>query len=399
MAGVPPGLSLQPGAGADPGGGVLRAAARAHGAEADAAAAGGAARRPGAGAADPGGGPVRRHRRGRRALLRCHAAALQQRQVALQPEAPAHAGAAPRGDLAGRARGRGRPPGRPAPDQRRPAAQDAAAGGAGARGGVAAGAHRPAPGGAQPWDHQGADPGPGGPDRAQPVPGVGGGDRRDQGERGCEPHPLHPGDRDRRGAHPGERGLPRQPRQPPPQDPGDAVPGAGRARGERPLRDLHHGLAGDPPHGRRGLRERARAGRRQPAEGAGGGLDPDPRLPLRRRRLQALGRRRASAPLPRHGTDGRLAAELPERQGQAGARDPGADRRGPDRGAFRRLRGSSLLGGPGPGQGAPEEPAEPVAAADAPVPGGGLRDRRRAAGRGRHGAGRRGSRSAHSSRR
>ena len=89
---VPQGLPLQPGAGGDPDRGLLGAAAGAHGAQGDAAAAGRPARHPGAGPDRAGGRPVRRDRRGRRALHRGHAHPLRQRQAALPPEADADVG-------------------------------------------------------------------------------------------------------------------------------------------------------------------------------------------------------------------------------------------------------------------------------------------------------------------
>ena len=103
------------------------------------------------------------------------------------------------------------------------------------------------------------------------------------------------------------------------------------------------------------------------------------------------GRRGAAPALSGCRPDRRLAAELPESKGPEGARDPGPHRRGPDRRAPRGLRGPPVPGGPGAGQGAAEEPAEPVAAAHTPVPGGRLRDRERATGRGGSGPGARGA--------
>ena len=94
-------LPVQPGARPDAGGRVVRAPARADGAEGDAPAPRRPARHAGAGRPGAGRRPLRRHRRGGRALHRGHAHPLRERQAALPPEAAAAAragstGCAPR---------------------------------------------------------------------------------------------------------------------------------------------------------------------------------------------------------------------------------------------------------------------------------------------------------------
>jgi hypothetical protein len=131
------------------------------------------------------------------------------------------------------------------PAQRRPPAEDAAAGRAGARGGVAEGPDRAAPGGAEPRHLPLPHPGPRGAGRAAQVPRLGQRDRRDQDHRRPEPGHLDPGDRRRHRADPaGGRGQ-RQRRQSAQADPRGAVRGTRHSGHRRPVHHLriHSGAA------------------------------------------------------------------------------------------------------------------------------------------------------------
>ena len=144
---VPPGLPLQPGPGADADRRVQRAPAGADGAEGDDAAPGRPPRDAQGGRRGAGGRPVRRGGPRRRGVQPGHGDPLRERQAALPPEAAAGAGEEARPPRGDRDAGLRRPAAGGLP-QRRPAGEDAAPVGAGARGRVAAGPERREAGGA-----------------------------------------------------------------------------------------------------------------------------------------------------------------------------------------------------------------------------------------------------------